>query len=94
MTPATAQAAPLLSSPCGPGRRLANDFERAHHVVPLVFEDVAMPDVLRVGDAEWELDGALVRQLEPGSDSRDLPGVGLNRVLRFQVPNARGMEPS
>src|SRR5881409_3420236 len=62
-------------------RRLPDDFERAHHVVLLVLEDVAVPDVLRVVDAGRQLDRALVGQLEPGSDAGDVPGVGLNRVL-------------
>ena len=42
------------------GSRLADDLEGAHHVVLLVLEDVAVPDVLRVGDAGRELDRALV----------------------------------
>ena len=49
-----------------------------------------MPDVLWIGDAGRELDRALVGQLEPGSDSGDLPGVGLNRVFAAVLVGGRG----
>jgi hypothetical protein len=41
--------------------RLADHLERSHHVVLLVFEDVAVPDVLWVGHGGREHDRSLVR---------------------------------
>jgi hypothetical protein len=61
--------------------RSLHDLEGAHHVVLLVLEDVAVPDVLRVGHAGRQLHRALVGQIEAGADARDLAGVGLDGVL-------------
>jgi hypothetical protein len=56
----------------------SDHLERAHHVVLLVLEDVAVPDVLRVREPRRELDGPVGRQVERGADPGHLARMRLS----------------
>jgi hypothetical protein len=63
-----------------------------HHVVVFVFDDVAVVHVLLRRELIANERGG--RRREPGADDRDLPRVGLHRVLQSRLFRRRGQRLS